>query len=172
MRGAHCDRSVYARGLCGRPYKQWQRRREVTTGSGCVSHGYWKVGVPDELLHLTRGERHVGEHRLVMAQSPGRPLERDEVVHHRNGDRLDNRPENLELWSTAQPKGQRTSDTIAFALELLSRHAPEAAAALGRDLDPDSGSRRTKSPHVRQDSGLSPTCVVVPPNGFEPSLPP
>ncbi len=42
------------------------------------------------------------EHRAVMEEQ----LER-ENVHHINGIRSDNRPENLELWSTAQPAGQR-----------------------------------------------------------------
>lgn len=51
----------------------------------------------------------------------------DENVHHRNGDRLDNRIENLELWSTVQPSGQRVRDKIEYALEILTRYAPELA---------------------------------------------
>jgi hypothetical protein len=74
-----------------------------------------------------------------MAQALGRPLADDEVVHHRNGDRLDNRLENLELWSTAQPAGQRVEDKLAYAYELLLRYDPEAVTALGLDLDPGTG---------------------------------
>lgn len=53
------------------------------------------------------------EHRVVMERILGRPLARGENVHHRNGDRSDNRPENLELWRKKQPYGQRVSDLMA-----------------------------------------------------------
>ncbi|MBV8928575.1 MAG: HNH endonuclease [Mycobacteriaceae bacterium] len=61
-----------------------------------------------------------------MAQMLGRPLLADESVHHRNGDRLDNRPANLELWSCSQPSGQRVEDKVAHALEILRDYAPAA----------------------------------------------
>lgn len=40
---------------------------------------------------------HVLEHRLVMARKLGRPLLRTETVHHIDGDRMNNAPENLQL---------------------------------------------------------------------------
>ena len=47
----------------------------------------------------------------------------NENVHHLNGDRADNRIENLELWSKSQPPGQRVKDKLAWARELIEMYA-------------------------------------------------
>jgi hypothetical protein len=131
-----CERPATGRGLCKthadrkRKYGDVQADKPIreVAGTGYISHGYRHVPVPRTLRHLTNGDPSTAEHRLVMAQILGRPLYADESVHHRNGDRLDNRRENLELWSRWQPRGQRVDDKIAFAIELLSRYAPHQLA--------------------------------------------
>jgi hypothetical protein len=54
-----------------------------------------------------------------MEQYIGRPLLEHENVHHRNGNRADNRLSNLELWSTSQPSGQRVDEKVGWAREII-----------------------------------------------------
>ena len=66
------------------------------------------------------------QHRLVMAQVIGRPLLASERVHYKNGDRQDNRPENLELWtgigtSKKDPHGVRLVDKVCDMIESLTK---------------------------------------------------
>lgn len=65
------------------------------------------------------------QHRFVMEEHIGRPLRREETVHHINGVRHDNRLENLELWSSSHPSGQRIDDKVSWAVDLLKLYRPE-----------------------------------------------
>lgn len=59
-----------------------------------------------------------------MERQLGRALYPDEQVHHKNGNRQDNDPANLELWTKRQPTGQRAEDIVAYAKEMLARYEP------------------------------------------------
>lgn len=126
-----CGRDARRQGLCDSHNGQRRRGVElrpihVPAYRYVVGGGYVRLKLPDHPNACKNGS--VFEHVVVMANKIGRPLLPGENVHHINGVRDDNRPENLELWVTSHPKGQRVEDKVEWAVEMLRRYAPERLA--------------------------------------------
>jgi len=84
------------------------------------ANGYVMVYKPEHPNATKKG--YILEHRLVMSEFLERPLKKHENVHHVNGDRADNGVDNLELWSKAQPSGQRVIDKLMWAIDFLKEY--------------------------------------------------
>jgi hypothetical protein len=131
-----CGRRSVTDGLCRTHYgwrlagdPDWARpiRSKAPHGAGHTD--------PNGYRFVTVNGRKVAEHKVVMEQVLGRPMIRGESVHHKHGQRDDNRPEQLELWSTAQPSGQRVYDKLVWAMELLELYETDPPEVTGLSVE-------------------------------------
>ena len=86
-------------GLCAKCVKGLSRNGGRRYGQHITKEGYMLVRVypDDSRFPMTQKSGYVKRSRLVMANHLGRLLSRDEQVHHKNGNKGDDRIENLEL---------------------------------------------------------------------------
>lgn len=136
----HCGRDAQARGLCSTHYRRWRLYGDPDAYAPVAA---WKLRFHD-LEAAPWKTNKIGyrycvwsqhpaaprsgvlyEHVAVMWRTLGRRLKPGETVHHKNGIRDDNRPENLELWASVHKPGQRVVDLVAFALDILDRYGAE-----------------------------------------------
>lgn len=113
-----------ARGLCCAHLNQIYHSQELHALSGRAPNGTGHIDT-NGYHKLTIKGKTVFAQRRAMEVHLGRPLEKHENVHHKNGQRADNRIENLELWSKAQPSGQRVIDKLKWAREILQQYKDE-----------------------------------------------
>lgn len=124
-----CSNHVHCRGLCNKHYRKLDLapRREKPCGCGCgemtiydyvwghntrllsseeqsrrgnMNTGDWKRDTGSADWYRKVRGRH--EHRVVAEQMLGRPLAKGEIVHHKNHNKKDNRPENLEVMTQSE----------------------------------------------------------------------
>lgn len=135
-----CEKPVKARGLCNSHYKLLianpkKPHRSCACGCGASTRFTFKHGHHTRLFssaeqsrraaqntgdamrdtgegktYRKRGGRH--EHRVVAERELGRPLTSRDVVHHKNHDIRDNRPENLEVMTRTQHINEHRADLI------------------------------------------------------------
>lgn len=105
--------------------------------------GYRFVYCPDH--PSVRYGRYVAEHRLVMEKVLGRLLQPNEVVHHRDGNKLNNSPENLEVFANnAEHLRYELTGQIPDWTEDGRRRIAEGvqkSASIRRKSAPDGGPR-------------------------------
>jgi len=111
-----CDRPHSSqRGMCDMHYQRWAKHGDP--GANFSKFGKGFTTREGYRIITTAPYTTMLEHRHIMEKHLGRKLEPFENVHHKNGIRDDNRIENLEVWTTAQPSGQRPEDLVAWVVE-------------------------------------------------------
>lgn len=121
---AHGDPSVNLKDKGAfRATLSWRNVEDVLKLGATPSSGYRVTHWPEHPNANRAGN--LGQHIAVMAAVLQRPLHKGETVHHKNGVRHDNRPENLELWTKRHQPGQRVTDLIAWAHALLEEYADD-----------------------------------------------
>lgn len=125
-----------AQGYCGAHYQRWKKGADMDLPIQRVRQKNKYINRDGYVVWADRKSPHASnkqngtvlEHRHVMGEHLGRTLFKDENVHHKNGNRSDNRLSNLELWTKSQPSGQRVIDKIKWSIQFLEEYGYQIKA--------------------------------------------
>ena len=140
-----CDRPHLCRGFCKLHYERMRINGDPRiirrTKANSIEEIKWRT-YNGYVYGAYKGKK-LMQHRFVWEQHHGRALQPFENIHHINGRRDDNRIENLELWTKAQPCGQRPEDLVAWVMdnypELIQQHMK------GKTNDKPARARQTRT---------------------------
>lgn len=109
--GGFCSKKCA--GLFNNSRPKTGEEHHVWRGGSHLRDGYVYIYQPG----MPVGYKYRAEHAVVMEKMLGRKMIKGESVHHINGLRNDNRPENLQLWVTPQHSGQRPIDLARWVVK-------------------------------------------------------
>ena len=132
-----CENKAVGWHLCSKHYAKLKKYGDPVGGYEVDGHSkQWQLNKDGYVYKFAPDSPHVGknkilyQHRLVMAEHLGRLLRGNELVHHMNGNKSDNRIKNLELFVKGHPEGQRPEDLVKWAREIIALYGEEAKTKL------------------------------------------
>jgi len=127
-----CNNKDIAWSLCSKHYAKFKKYGDPKGGYEIDGHSKkWQLNKDGYVYKFAPDSPHVGknrilyQHRFAMAEHLGRLLRSNELVHHMNGNKSDNRIENLEMFVKGHPEGQRAEDLVKWAYEIIDLYAEE-----------------------------------------------
>jgi hypothetical protein len=110
-----CSKTCRSLVMRGENNPQWRGGTWIDKRSGYRFVLTARLNRADRSLLPIPAPRDVPEHRLIMARTLGRWLTKEEHVHHINGNKTDNRPENLRImnWTEHSKEHRKVLRMIA-----------------------------------------------------------